>query len=172
LPTEAQRQEATATFNQLILFFTDLRDKFSALPTREDAADIQQSLARLEDLLREAEKSPAIAQSVGIGQKPKKTAARTTSVKEDEIDVSRIVGAIKRLPADETRNLLGNKEFSATAIKQVALALGMKPGSKATKPVLIGQIVNYIENSRMSDRLAGRTDSEWLPAEQDSVATS
>lgn len=172
LPTETHRQEAQATFDKVILFFTDLREKFSALPTREDAADIQQSLSRLEALLREAEKSPAIAQSVGIGQKPKKTAARATPAKEIEVDVSRVVETIKRLTADEIKNRLDSKEFSASAVKQIALALGMKPASKATKPVLVGQIVNYIENARMSDRLAGRTNSEWLSAEQESASTS
>lgn len=164
LPTEVQRTEATATFDKLIHFFTDLRDKFSALPTREDAADIQQSLVRLEELLRQAQTSPAIAESVGIGQKPKKTATRAASKKASEVDIAALAETIKQLPAEEIRARLDSKQYLVTVIRQVATGLGMNPG-KAAKAVLIGQIVNYIENARMSDRLSGRTESEWSLAE-------
>ncbi len=169
LPTDAQRKEATATFDKVIHFFTDLRGKFGALPTREEAADIQQSLIKLEELLRQAETNPALAKSVGVNQKPKKTSTRTAIKEQSEVDVSALAETIKRLPAEEIRVQLSDKKHLAVTIKQVALALGMTPGSKATKAALTNQIVNYIENARMSDRLAGRTESEWSLADSNEV---
>lgn len=169
LPTEDQRRETTAIFNKLIHFFTDLRDKFSALPTREDAADIQQSLARLEELLRQAETSSKFAESIGVAPKPKKTSTRTTAKKPSEVEVSALAETIKRLPAEEIRARLSDKLHLAATIKQVALSLGIMPGSKKSKAMLIDEIINYIETARMGDRLAGRTESEWSLADSDEV---
>jgi len=162
LPTEEQRREASASFSELINFLTGLRDKFNALPTREDAAQVQPALSRLEELFRYAEKRSAIAQSNGAGQMPKRSSSRAASAKESEVDVPALVDAIKRLPADEITPKLNSRQYSVAIIKATASALGMKPSSREAKAVLIGRIVNYIENARMSDRLAGRTDSEWL----------
>lgn len=158
LPPEEQRREAMAAFNELISFLTGLREKFNALPTREDAAKLQPSLSRLEELFRYTEKSSATTQSANLNQKPKKSS---------DIDVSALGEAIKRLPADEITSRLDNKQYLASTIKAVAVELGMKPGSKENKTVLISRIVNYIENARMSDRLAGRTDSEGATTKQD-----
>lgn len=172
LPTEDQRQETTAIFNKLIHFFTDLRDKFSALPTREDAADIQQSLIRLEELLRPAETSSALAEAVAINQKPKKTSSRAATKKPSEADISALAETIKRLPAEEIRARLSDKKHLMATLTQVAQALGMTPSSKRSKAILVDEIVNYIENARMGDRLAGRTESEWSLANPNAAETT
>lgn len=166
LPTEDQRQETTAIFNKLIHFFTDLRDKFSALPTREDAADIQQSLVRLEKLLSQTAKAD------DINQNSSNAPTRKATKKPSEADVSALAEAIKRLPAEEIRARLSDKKHLAATIKQVAQVLGMTPGSKRAKAILIDEIVNYIENARMGDRMAGRTESEWLLANPNAAETT
>ncbi|HMV48796.1 MAG TPA: hypothetical protein PLD20_02820 [Blastocatellia bacterium] len=170
LPSEQQRGEAMAAFDKLIGFLADVREKFAALPTREQAAELQPSLAKLEELFRYAERSLP-GGSLATDAKPKKSGSRAVAAKESEVDISSLAAAIKRLPAEGIQAQLEGRQHSVAAIKAVAATLGIKPGSKETKVSLVSRIVNHIENIRMSDRLAGRTDSEWSVSEPTDTAS-
>lgn len=169
LPSERQRGEAVEAFDKLIHFLTEVRGKFAALPTQEQAAELQPSLAKLEDLFRYAEKRQS-DDSAANDIAPKKPVSRGAA-KDSEADISALAEAIKRLPAEAIKTQLEGKQHSSQTLKSVALALGIKVGSKETKASLVSRIVNFIENIRMSDRLAGRSGGEWSVAEPtDSVS--
>lgn len=167
LPSLEQRAEAQAAFDELIRFLSDARDKFLALPTKNEAADLKQSLIRLEELFLQAEQNPTIAQSIGLRSEASKAKSRAIAAAKSEIDADAEAKTIRRLSAEEMRSRLDDKRYSVQDMRAIAQALGLKSGSKESKKVLAGRIVNHIETDRMSDRLAGRTDSKWTPTEQD-----
>ena len=169
LPSEQQRGEVVEAFDNLIGFLSEVREKFAVLPTREQTVELQPSLAKLEELFRYAEKRPSDESAVN-DITPKKPVSRAVA-KDSEVDISALAETIKRLPAETIKTQLEGKQHSAQTLKSVAIGLGIKVGSKETKASLVSRIVNFIENIRMSDRLAGRIGGEWSVAEPtDSVS--
>jgi len=158
LPSQEQRAEAQVAFDEIIRFLSDTRDRFLALPTKNEAADLKQSLIRLEELFRQAEQNPAIAESIGLRREASKSKSRATNTAKSEIDADAEAEIIRRLSAEEMRSRLDDKRYTVQDMRAIAQALGLKPGSKESKKVLAGRIVNHIENDRMSDRLAGRSE--------------
>ncbi len=170
LPSEQQRREAMEAFDKIISFLAEVRKKFEALPTREQAAELQPSLAKLEELFRYAKKNSSKG-SLADNEKSKKSGSRATSAKKNEVDVSALAAMIKQLSADKIKTQLEGKQYLVQTLKAVAIELGIKPRSKETKVSLVNSIVTYIEDIRMNEQLAGRTDSEWSVSEPTGAAS-
>jgi hypothetical protein len=162
LPSESQKQEINDAFTELIGFLRDLQNFFLAMPSTEDVAKLRQSLPRLEEFNALAEKVPAIAAYMGVSRKSTKRNAGASPAKEVGIDAKRVLSSLSKLSVEEITSRLEDKIYSKLALQAIALELGMKPDSKATKKSLADKIASDIVNQRMRDGLAGRfnRDSE------------
>ncbi|MCI0387407.1 MAG: hypothetical protein MOB07_01380 [Acidobacteria bacterium] len=158
MPSESQKQEINNAFTELINFLTDLQNIFLAMPTIEDSAHINQFLLKLEEFYAASQKAPLIAASIGAGHKSTKRNSSASPKKEVEIDVNAVLDSLTKLSADEIRSRLDDKTFSKPALQALALELGMKPASNATKKSLADKIASDILNQRMRDGLAGRSN--------------
>ena len=160
LPSESQKQEVNNAFTELIGFLRELQNFFLAMPSTEDVAQLRQLLPKLEEFNALAEKVPAIAASIGAGRKSKKRNSVALPAKEVGIDAKQVLSSLANLPVDEIVSRLEEKTYSKPALQAIALELGMKPDSKATKKSLADKIASDIVNQRMRDGLAGRSNRE------------
>ena len=160
LPSESQKQNLNDAFTELIGFLTDLQNLLLAMPSTEDVSQLRQLLPKLEEFYASAKKVPAIAASVGVGNGSKKQKVNARKTKKGGIDAKQVLANLSKLPADEIRSRLEDKTFSKPALQALALELGMKPASNATKKSLADKIASDILNQRMRDGLAGRSNRE------------
>lgn len=163
LPTNSQKEIAVDTFKEIATFFSNLHQKFAELPTQEEAENVRKSLSRLEELLQQAGDNPNVAQAFGLSKKAKKTPSKARETKDYDLDIDSFAQALKNLPADKISSSLN--KLTVAQIKTVSITIGKSLESKR-KAEMINEIARYIEEQRMRDRLAGRTESEWSISDQ------
>jgi hypothetical protein len=160
LPSESQKQEINNAFTELINFLRDLQNIFQVIPSAEEQAQLGQLLPKLEEFYASVEKVPLIAASVGARSESSKRASGPKPAKREGIDAKRVLAGLTNLPADEIRFRLESRTYSKPDLQNLAAELGIKPDSKDSKIGMADKIANAIENQRMRDSLAGRSNRE------------
>jgi len=160
LPSESQKQEINNAITELINFLRDLQNIFQVIPSAEEQAQLGQLLPKLKEFYASVEKVPLIAASVGAGRKSSKRAGGATQAKKERVDAKQVLASLKNLPADEIRSRLEGRTYSKQDLQNLAAELGIKPDSKDSKIGMADKIATAIENQRMRDSLAGRSNRE------------
>ena len=145
LPSEADRQRTAAELDALIQFLTELRERLTAIPSRDDAIGAREALDRLDAWFTTVKESPIVAAAIGV----KPTAARPKSVPLSSEDIERAkatLATLDPLPIDELRTTLN--QMAPRELRSVASAIGIRTTQRVAHDAVAHQIATKITNTR------------------------
>ena len=145
LPSEADRQRTAAELDALIQFLTELRERLTAIPSRDDAIGAREALDRLDAWFTTVKESPIVAAAIGV----KPTAARPKSVPLSSEDIERAkatLATLDPLPIDELRTTLN--QMAPRELRSVASAIGIRTTQRVAHDAVAHQIATKITNAR------------------------
>ena len=154
LPTDDQKQEIQRELDAVIAFLADFRTRLANLPTREEEAQLEQSLEVLRHFVAVAEADPLISKTLGLT--PKLSRAPSGSKRPRTApDHSTIVEQLKGLSPHEMRTALGQRTngWTVADLKQIASMMGVHVRSKTPRSAIVDQIVRRAENQAGYDYL-------------------
>jgi len=163
LPSDAERHDVSSQLDALIRFLMELRERVTAIPSRDDAASASAALERLDAWFAAAKANPVVATAVGV--KPR--AVRPKPALFSSEDVERAKAAIARfdaLPIDEIRRILD--QMSPRELQSVASAMGIRTTRGSTHDALGQQIATKITNARGYRSLRDGTDGQARPPDK------
>ena len=145
LPSEADRQRTASELDALIQFLTDLKERLTAIPSRDDAIGARAALDRLDAWFAAAKGNPIVAAAIGV----KPTAARPKPVPLRSEAIERAKATLARfdpLPIDELRTALN--QMAPRELQSVASVIGIRTTQRAAHDAVAHQIATKITNTR------------------------
>ena len=158
LPTETDKAQLRAQFEEVITFLTRTANALDALPSIEQTANVRKALDAFDDLATRAKTDPIL--SVALGMNPPRRSTPPSpapSMQENEKAESLLI-QLRSLPIDDMNARLENADLiSARELAAVASLLGIKTSRKQGRELLVQQIVKKVSNFRGYEELQGRT---------------
>jgi hypothetical protein len=129
----------------LIQFLSNLKERFAAIPTRDDATGARKALDELASLFAQAKSNPVLGAAVGVS--PARQRAKSSPVTSEEVDRAKLVMAqFESLPTDQLRAAVS--ELSGRDLKAVGNVLGIRSTQRTSHAALAHQIATKITNTR------------------------
>jgi len=146
-----------ATLENLIQFFSGIKKVLDALPTVEEAGNVEQSISKLEDLLASAKSRQVLGGVFGSNQRQR---AKRIPKQITEIDTEEARSALKELEGmslDEMRSALKDQnKYSTRKLYAILSAIGVRPAQKSSREALTDLIATKISNYRGYKLLRGK----------------
>lgn len=155
LPTEAEKQEIKNNLSVVGSFFLEMRQLLDAFPTAANVSDVQTAATKLTEVLDRIEANPQVASILGIRHQ----ATRPRILQPSEADIAEAKSELTRLrllPVDEIRQDLLRTSHSASRLRAIAAALGVKTDTRVGRDAMAHQIAMSIANYRGYEQLSGQ----------------
>jgi hypothetical protein len=154
-PSEADRAEALAALDAMILALQNVRDRLRTLPSEEERKSVRDAADVLERFLDSMKARPGVAATLGFG------AGRPAPVLRRREEVSTIVADLQGLSTDEIQKRLLDEEFTIPMLHSIARKLGLSLDGTATRRDLVDRIVKLgFANKRGYQLLGGARRGE------------
>lgn len=145
LPSEAEVTEIDRQLQQLISFLQQVREKVNSLPTQQDANATRGALARIDELLADAQRSPALLAALGMRPAP----SRSRNIQHSPEDVERAkarLAQFEMLPIDQLRVRLS--ALQPGELQELGSAIGIRRNARISHETLVHQVATKITNTR------------------------
>jgi hypothetical protein len=163
LPSDDERQQVSSQLDALIRFLTELREKVTSIPSRDDATAARAALDRLDAWFATAKANPVVATAFGV--KPRAVRGKPAPFSAEDAERARAaVARFDTLPIDEVRTALNR--MLPRELQSVASAMGIRTTRRSTHDALAQQIATKITNSRGYRSLREGSDEQPPPADK------
>jgi len=154
LPTESDKAQLRAQFEEVISFLTKTANAMDALPSVEQTANVRKALDAFEDLAIRAKTDPILSAALGMNP-PRRSSppSAAPSLQENEKAES-LLNQLRSLSIDDMNARLVNADLtSARELSAVDSILEIKTTRKQGLNLLVQQIFKKLSNFRGYEEL-------------------
>ena len=146
LPTADQKVEIDRELDAIIEYLMEFKRRLKSIPATEEAAGLEESITTLRHFVQIADADPLLSRTLGLevrGTRQKQRRRNDSGTQEVKLTIAELTSLS---PDDLSRKLQDTREYPGTALKQIAEELGIRVTSKASRAVIVEQIVKRASN--------------------------
>lgn len=148
LPSREDLARADATLAELADFIRLVRERLQHVPTVDDVGSVHSALRDFQTVIERVETNPALSLALGI-EAPRRQSHGRPKPSHATVSLDEINRRFAELTIDQLRETLADeRQISIAELQGIAVALGARAGSRLSRDTLVSNIVTKMVNVR------------------------
>lgn len=149
LPSPEAIDRLDADLGALIEFLQNFRNRLNLLPTDQGAEQIASTIETVRDFVRVAEADPTMCRVLGLYEQSRPNARPTRQAKPSGLNVAMTIEKLQQLSPEMMEQALSDRAtYNVQILRAIALQLGLKIPSRATRLSIAEKITKTLVNRR------------------------